>query len=388
MSVLERILDLIPHIPGLPISRGKLESALQPYFNAMSGTPQNPLWHAEGDVLTHTKAVCQALCGMPEYSNADSVSQTALFLASLLHDIGKIHTTVLEHGNWVSPGHAALGASVARRILWQELGLCGTREKLQLRERICALIRYHGFPLHGFDDSDGLLRIMNFAANGALMPGLTAKELCILAEADIYGRICDDASQLLDKVRLCAMLAEEAECLEAPYPFPDSFTAAAYLNGREISPAYPLYDDSWGEVILLSGLPGTGKDTWIRNTHPDMSVVSLDDIRREHGISPVESQDTVVQLAREQARKLLRKKDPFIWNATNITPMTRKKQTDLFTAYGASVRIVYLETELDTLFQRNASRQCAVPENVILRMLDKVSPPERREGTSVEWICM
>lgn len=63
-----------------------------------------------------------------------------------------------------------------------------------------------------------------------------------------------------------------------------------YLSGRNVVPEQPLYDDSWGEVILMSGLPGTGKDTWIMPNRLHMPVISLDDIRREIKIKPTDGQ--------------------------------------------------------------------------------------------------
>lgn len=97
-------------------------------------------------------------------------------------------------------------------------------------------------------------------------------------------------------------------------------------------------------MILMCGLPGTGKDTWIGKNHPELPVVCMDDIRRQMGIKSTDNQGQVVQAAREQARVYLRAKQPFIWNATGITAMLREKQIRLFEEYHASVRIVYLET--------------------------------------------
>ena len=39
--------------------------------------------------------------------------------------------------------------------------------------------------------------------------------------------------------------------------------------------AQELYDDTWGEVILMCGLPGTGKDHWIRSHCPSLPTVWL-----------------------------------------------------------------------------------------------------------------
>lgn len=183
-------------------------------------------------------------------------------------------------------------------------------------------------------------------------------------------------------------MAKEAGCLDNPFIFPSEHTHFSYLTGRNIQPWQELYDDTWGQVVLISALPGTGKDTWIKENCPNLPMISLDEIRREMKISPTDNQSRVVEIAREQARAFLRRKQPFVWNATNITPMTRQRQIALFSAYDASVRVVYLETDWNEQLHRNADRVDSVPEQAICEMLEKLSPPERFEAHRVEWHCI
>lgn len=138
----------------------------------------------------------------------------------------------------------------------------------------------------------------------------------------------------------------------------------------------------------MSGLPGTGKDTWIERNAAALPVVSLDAIRRDKRISPKAEQGLVANLAREQAKTYLRAHQPFVWNATNITPQMRESLVSLFESYHAHVHIVYLETDWDTLMDRNRNRNETVPTAVIEKMLDKLTPPETREAEKVEWLCV
>lgn len=365
-----------------------IEEELSSFVLPMSRTEQNPVFHAEGDVWTHTKLVCQALVALEDFQSLPGNHRQAVFLAALLHDIGKVPTTRWEDGRWTSPNHALVGAKMAREFLWQQVGLCGTAEKQLLREQVCQLIRYHSTPPHAIDDPDGKRRLRSIAANGDLCPGFTLKQLCILSRADAMGRKCNDLAHMLEQIALCEELARESNCYDHPFPFPSDHTRYAYLSGKEIPPEIPLYDDTWGEVILLSGLPGTGKDTWIQANYPDLPVVSLDDIRTEQKIDPTDHQSPIIEMAKERAKELLRRKQPFIWNATNLSPMVRGKQLRLFAQYGAACRIVYLETDWTEQLRRNAGRSQAVPEQAICHMMKDLVLPEAREAHRVQWLCV
>lgn len=384
---MEDLLQLVSQAVKQNIDWQGIEAALSSFVIPMSRTEQNPEFHAEGDVWTHTKLVCEALVKLDSFRELSVEKQQAVFLASLLHDIGKIPTTRWEDDKWTSPNHTLVGSKMAREFLWQ-LGFCGNPEKQQRRETVCNLIRYHSFPPHAIDDPDGKRKLMAIAANGQNCPMFTIKLLCILCEADALGRECADKAHMVEQIYLCEELARENDCYEAPFLFPAAYTRYGYLPGKDIAPELELYDNTWGEVILMSGLPGTGKDTWIKENCPDIPMISLDEIRREMKISPTDNQSKVLEIARERARELLRKQQPFVWNATNLSPMVRAKQIKLFAQYHASVRIVYLETDWQEQLRRNGGRPDAVPEEAICHMLEELIPPEGKEAHTVQWLCL
>jgi len=139
---------------------------------------------------------------------------------------------------------------------------------------------------------------------------------------------------------------------------------------------------------MLSGLPGVGKDTYLHQNLTGLPAISLDDIREELGVSPEKSQAQVIAVAKQRAIELLRKQQPFVWNATNLTTMIRKKQVSLFSAYGATTRVIYLETDWEEQLRRNAERTRAVPQAVIRHMLDRLVPPLPSEAQDIEWHCV
>lgn len=389
MDGLELLRPLTPAPPDWGIDWTAVDAGgLGTYAGFMKDTPQNPDYHGEGDVWTHTKMVCEALAGMEDFRQLPELPRQMLFWAALLHDIGKIRCTRLEDGRWTSPNHSSVSAAMARQILWLEHSLCGTQSKQAFRETVCALIRYHSVPPRAIELADGARRLRAIAAGGALLPDFSLRLLCLLSEADALGRVCPDRLDMLENVQLCEELAKEAGCRSGPYPFPSDFTRFAYLSGRNIPPDQPLHDDTWGPVIMLSGLPGTGKDTWLRENCPGLPQISLDRIRGEMGISPKANQGPVAERARERAREFLRRKQPFAWNATDLSPTLRQKQLALFHSYGASVRIVYLETGWEEQLRRNRSRNAEVSEHEILRMLEKTTPPSPVEARDVLWKCV
>jgi predicted kinase len=364
----------------------KIEAtALSRFGDGLRQCQQSPKYHAEGDAYTHTMMVCDALKQLPEYQILNERQQHILYVAALLHDIGKIPTTVFVDGDWHTPHHAPTGSRMARELLWKEYGLCGKKELIEIREAICLLVRYHSVPPIVIERDSPQLQLHRIAANGLLTPDFSIKILCLLCKADVIGRKCTDQQELLDKIALCEELAREEGCYEACYPFPSSYTQRAYLAGRDVWKEQELYDNTWGEVILMSGLPGTGKDTWIKDNLNGIPVISLDDIRRANKIPATAEQGAVANLAREQAKDYLRRHQPFVWNATNITTQMRESLVSLFETYHAHVHIVYLETVWNTLLDRNHSRENIVPQAVIEKMLGKLVLPEACEAGKVEW---
>lgn len=384
----EALLALVPQGGARVDWAGLGAAGLGDIFAAMQSTQQNPEYHAEGDVLTHTKLVTEALVNDPRYAAESDEGRTVLFLAALLHDVGKPKCTRLRDGKLTSPYHTSTGARVARELLFRVLGLAGTPEAVRLRESVLAYVRYHSFPPFAIHATDVRRRLLRIAAMGELAGAFTIERLCILEDADIRGRISPNIEEALERVEYCRMLAEEEGVLRSPFSFTDAFSERAYFRGQTDAPTVPLYRDSFGTVIMMSGLPGTGKDTYIAANYPDLPVVSLDAIRARLSVRPTDNQGPVVAAAIEEAREHLRKKQPFVWNATCLTAEFRGQQISLFEQYGASVRTVFLETEYREGLRRNAGREgvAVVPVPVIDKMIRNMELPERHECEEVVWL--
>jgi predicted kinase len=341
----------------------------------MVGVPQDAIHHAEGDVETHTKMVIDSLLHLPEYQELDEQNKEILWVSALMHDIEKRSTTVIESdGKITSAGHAKKGEKTVRTILY-----CDIPTPFAIREQIAKLVRYHGLPLWIFEKPNPQKALL------AASLEVDTKLLVMLAKADVLGRICADQEELLYKIDLFKAFCEEQGVWGKAKHFSSNLAKFNYFQKEEESPDYEPFEEESFEVTMMSGLPGTGKDTYLRKHHKDLNIISLDDIRRKHGISPTDKSGNgrVVQMAKEVAREFLRKKQSFAWNATNTSRQMREQLIDLFTTYGAKIKIIYLEVPFKKLMSQNRNREYAVPESVLLRLMEKLEIPTDSEGHEV-----
>ena len=121
-----------------------------PELEALIGTPQDPEWHPEGDVWTHTLHCMDAYA---EDRIGDEREDLVVGLGTLCHDIGKPATTVFERGRWRSPGHDTAGEPLTRRFVRRLSNQKG------LAKEAAALTRWHMAPMQiGPDSSDAAVR--------------------------------------------------------------------------------------------------------------------------------------------------------------------------------------------------------------------------------------
>ncbi len=115
-----RFLDLL--------DRSRVLDVILPEVARMRGVEQPPMYHPEGDVLTHTKLLLQRLGPNPSVT---------LAFAALLHDVGK-PVTVTRAGEKIAfPNHDQVGAEIADAIC-RRLKFPNAE-----RERIVAMVRRH-----------------------------------------------------------------------------------------------------------------------------------------------------------------------------------------------------------------------------------------------------
>lgn len=345
------------------------------WIQDMEGVLQDEIYHAEGDVAVHTKMVMEALLKLPEYEQLAKQEQEILFAAALLHDVEKRSTTFRgEDGRITSPKHAIKGAYTTQSILYQSINT-----PFNIRQTISKLVRYHGLPLWFLEKRDTQRAVLKAAEE------VNLRYLYLLAKADVLGRICADQGDLLYKVELFKEYCKEQNCWGQAYPFVNANARFTYFNKVESSLFYVPFEKETFVVTILSALPGSGKDFYLSKNYPDLPVVSLDDLRRQHKIDPKDKKGNgrVIQMVKEMAKVYLRKQQPLVWNATNITRQMREQLIDLMTTYGAKVCIIYIEVPYHKLLQQNQNRDFPIPVKVLHKMQQKLEVPQAWEAHEV-----
>lgn len=226
-------------------------ATIAPELVALPLTPQDPVWHPEGDVWTHTLMAMDEAAAL--VADLDRPRALAVLLGTLCHDLGKPATTRVEDGRVRSPGHeeAGLPRTVALLDRWN----VHTRDGYDVRGQVLGLVGNHLKPGQLYDDrervTDGAIRRLARKCE----PGLLYR----MARADCLGRTGDfpptAMEWFLEKVR-------QLEVAERP-PEP-------ILRGRD--------------VLALGIPPGPEVGRVVRAVYErqlDGAVTTLDEARAE-----------------------------------------------------------------------------------------------------------
>ncbi len=131
---------------------------LLPDLKWLVGCLQDPIWHPEGDVWTHTLLAVDVAAELTP--DLPREKRLTVMLAVLLHDIGKPLTLKEEEGRIRTPGHEEAGLEPARRVL-DRLNV-HTINGYDVRGQVLALVANHLKPAQFYRDrarvTDGAFR--------------------------------------------------------------------------------------------------------------------------------------------------------------------------------------------------------------------------------------
>ncbi len=374
---------LCPEPPGWRLDWAGVEAAL-PWIRALEGCPQDPRWHREGDVLVHTRMVCEALVALPAWRALAPPERHLLFAAALLHDVAKPACLQRDPQGGVSTrGHPARGEVMARLILWR-LGA-----PVAWRESVAALVRHHQVPFFVHRRPDRRRLVIGVAQ------ATPCDRLALLAEADARGHVCPDQDLLFEGIAAFVATAAAEGCLAGPRPFGSEHARFLYLRDGDGDPETaarrdpdaPAPEPGPARVVLVCGPPGAGKQAWTAERCPAWPIVVQEDPLLPAGQVPETGRALRWDRSLDMPRALLNDAIPFVWFGTFLTRRQRERALGLAAAAGAMVRIVHVEAPEATLFAWNRRRQRPLPGLDLRRLLDGWEVPWPGEAHRVDWLA-
>jgi len=128
------------------------------------------------------------------------------------------------------------------------------------------------------------------------------------------------------------------------------------------------------ECVILVGLPGAGKSTFVRSRFPDYTHISKDALPR-HARDKQARQDAAIRAALSAGR-------PVVVDNTNVTAADRAAIIAIAREFGVRVVGYYLEVTTREAVARNERREGRerVPKVAIFTSAKKLVPPQVSEG--------
>jgi predicted kinase len=138
-----------------------------------------------------------------------------------------------------------------------------------------------------------------------------------------------------------------------------------------------------GAVVLAIGLPGSGKSSWFKRHN--IIPLSSDLVRGLLFDDATEQrfQDLVFSSLRSLLRARLVAGRPMSYiDATNLSPKERHSWIKMAQDFGYEAHAVFFDVPTEVCMERNRKRLRNVPDDIMLRMAQKLRPPKFEEGFS------
>jgi len=194
-----------------------------PELAALRDVPQDPEWHPEGDVATHTMLVVDAAVQIAARDLLENEARAVLVFSALTHDFAKATTTALRDRNgrqrWTAYGHESAAGPLARAFL-NRIGI-----KPAIVDQVVPLVENH--LAHSSLRNDVTPRTVRRLALRVAPASIT--QLIRLIEADHSGRPPLPAALPDSALRIQEMAAGQSVELK-PQP--------ALILGRHVLPYF------------------------------------------------------------------------------------------------------------------------------------------------------
>lgn len=170
---------------------------LLPDLEPLYDCPQDPEWHPEGDVWTHTLMVIDE--ARRRNGDLDRPRLATVMLSAICHDLGKPLTTAMIDGRVRSPGHEEAGVPAATRVL-DTLNV-HTLDGFDVRTQALAIVAQHLRPSAFYKARETITT----GAFRRLAQKVDMELLTRFARADCHGRTgtfdCSAMDWFIDRAR-------------------------------------------------------------------------------------------------------------------------------------------------------------------------------------------
>lgn len=213
-----------------------------PEVKALIGVPQNPRFHAEGDVWNHTMLVLDEAAKLRHRTE----NPLGFMLAALTHDFGKAVCTEQINGVIHSYDHETLGIPLAEGFLRRI-----TAEGRLIRY-VLNLVELHMKP-NTLAAANASVKSTNHLFDRAVDP----QALICIATADHLGRLTREPPVCYEDF-LTARLVHYRSCMAAPCVTGKDILAAGYPPGEDFREIL-----AYAHKLRLAGIP---KDNALKQT--------------------------------------------------------------------------------------------------------------------------
>jgi predicted kinase len=383
---------------------------VMPELEEMANCVQDPIWHAEGNVLLHTQMVMDAAHAEIESASRLSLGlRQTIYLAAFLHDVGKpLTTSTSEAGRVISPGHSVAGMPLARSILYR----LGT--PFEVREQTLMLIFHHmtAYRLVGRIQPELVVDGVNVEQQKywRLSTDVNMQALYHVTRADWIGREGTNIERTLAQINTFrkrsifyriwekgfeGVLSESDLYKITTDPKEQARIKHEMLllslNGQlqrreealEFIKTHPqIASPTTAHFYLTVGVPGCGKSTWLAENLKGARIISSDEKRMElfGDVSWQGDNTRVFDECYSDIDNALSRGEIVALDATNIKTNQRIDFLDLARRHHAHTKIVYFDLPLEVALERNLKRDRRVPEEAIVRYFHELIAPRRTEA--------
>lgn len=301
-------------------------------FSEMSACKHSNRWHKEGSPLEHTKLVTnemiKKLKERGEVFSEYNPHSFVMICAAMFHDIGKPSTTYYDYTkqDWCCKDHGREGERIFRDMFKEE--------RLDLREQVAYLIRYHMMPHYILSHEKErqereIIQMTNCVG--------TYHDLLLLNECDLRGSISDDNTEeeIICHISSIEKLIEDAQ-------------------KKGIDKIYKDVNEFTPRMYVMIGIPGSGKTTLAKKISVEennIPIISRDDIRHEIGfckegekcVSTKEGEDLVTCKVRQKIQECAKLGISFIVDNTSLRKTYRQQYQEYIKEYNIAPIYVYVE---------------------------------------------